>query len=104
MNNQLPTRIGAIEHFTTRLVSGAPALLIDPSCKTLIRALTTGWRYKLKKDDERAPEPEKNSFSHPADGFGYLCKYCANQSPAYADPNKRRRAVVADRPRPYHVR
>lgn len=103
MNNQLPPRIGAMEHFTTRLIGGTPALLIDPSCKTLIRALSTGWRYKLKKDDERAAEPEKNSFSHPADGFGYLCKYCANEHPAYAN-NDRKRAIPTSTPRNYHVR
>lgn len=104
MNNQLPTRIGAMEHFTTRLINGQPALLIDPSCKTLIRALSTGWRYKIKKDEERAPEPEKNSFSHPADGFGYLCKYCANQHPSYADGNTRKTPLPLDAPRNYHAR
>lgn len=104
MNNQLAPRISAIEHFTTRLVMGQPALLIDPSCKALIRAWGTGWRYKLKKDDERAPEPEKNSHSHPADAGGYLCKFCANEHPAYLGNNKRKTPLPPSSPRAYNMR
>jgi hypothetical protein len=75
MNNQLQPRLEAIEHFTTRLTAAGPALLIDPSCKTLIRALTSGWRYAVDKKNKRSPDPEKNQYSHPADAFTYLCRY-----------------------------
>lgn len=75
MNNQLQPRLDAVEYFTTRLTSGGPALLIDPSCKILIRALTSGWRYSVDKKGKRAPEPEKNQYSHPGDAFTYLCRY-----------------------------
>lgn len=74
-NNRLPGRIEAIEHFTTRLTDAGPALLIDPRCKTLIRALRSGWRYNKTQKGDTAPEPAKNDYSHPGDAFSYLCKY-----------------------------
>lgn len=76
MNNRLPLRVEAIEYFTTRLVEGGPALLIDPRCKHLIRALQGGWRYETdRKGKLLKEEPEKNAASHPGDAFGYLCRY-----------------------------
>lgn len=81
-NNRLPIRLDAIEHFTTRLVPGGPALQIDPvMCPILIRALKGGWRYVVdQKKDVIKPEPEKNQYSHPGDGFGYLCRYFHRQN------------------------
>jgi hypothetical protein len=76
MNNRLPLRVEAIEYFTTRLVEGGPAILIDPRCKNLIRALQGGWRYETdRKGKMTKEEPEKNGPSHVGDGFGYLCRY-----------------------------
>ena len=75
MNNRLAARMAAMEHFTTRLTQLGPALLIDPRCKHLIRALQGGWRYPLDKKGRIHDEPEKNAHSHPGDGFSYLCRY-----------------------------
>ena len=76
MNNRLPLRVESIEHFTSRLVEGGPALQIDPSCRHLIRALQGGWQYSQEtKGHEEKPEPIKNASSHPGDSFGYLCRY-----------------------------
>jgi hypothetical protein len=74
-NNRLPGRVDAIEHYTTRLTPAGPALLIDPRCRTLIRALRSGWRYAKTQKGDIAPLPLKNEYSHPGDAFGYLCKY-----------------------------
>lgn len=82
-NNRLPLRLDAIEHYTTRLVEGKPALIIDAKeCPILVRALKGGWRYKLDKHEEMKPDaaPEKNPYSHPGDGFGYLCRYFHRQA------------------------
>lgn len=81
-NNRLPIRLNAIEHFTTRLVDTGPALQVDAEhCPVLVRALKGGWRYALNRDEEmKSPEPEKNAFSHPGDGFGYLCRYYHRQT------------------------
>ena len=76
MNNRLPLRVEAIEHFTTRLVDGGAALQIDPRCKHTIRALQGGWRYETDRKGKLLKlEPEKNQASHAGDGFGYLCRY-----------------------------
>lgn len=76
VNNLLQPRIDAAEHFTARLVEGTPALLVDPSCRTLIRALSGGWRFTImRKGDAQSLEPEKNKWSHPADAFCYGARY-----------------------------
>jgi hypothetical protein len=74
-NNRLPGRINAIEHFTTRITENGPALLIDPSCVGLIRALRSGWRYDENTKGEVAETPKKNKHSHPGDAFSYLCQH-----------------------------
>jgi len=103
MNNSLATRVQAMEYFSTRLTPNGPALLLDPELKALPRALQTGWRYKIKKDNEQTSEPEKNQWSHPADGFGYLCKWFANTDPDYT--KYARRAITRGAAAPnYHVR
>lgn len=75
MNNQLQPRLEAIENFTCRITPEGPALIVASHCKGLIRALTSGWRYSVDKKNRRSADPEKNQWSHPADGFGYLCRY-----------------------------
>jgi hypothetical protein len=82
-NNRLPLRLDAIEHFTTRLVEGKPALLIDgKQCPILLRALKGGWRYALDKNENMKADamPEKNPYSHPGDAFGYLARYYHRQA------------------------
>jgi hypothetical protein len=82
-NNRLPLRLDAIEHYTTRLVEGKPALLIDEKeCPILVRALKGGWRYTLDKNENLKPDasPEKNPYSHPGDAFGYLARYYHRQA------------------------
>jgi hypothetical protein len=75
-NNRFQPRLEAIEHFTTRLIDGKPALQIDPGCKVTIRAYTTGWRYTVvRKGDGTSPEPEKNKWSHPADAGCYGARF-----------------------------
>ena len=101
-NNRLPPRIEAIEHYTTRLVEGKPALLIDPRCKNLIRALRGGWRYGQANTGTETPEPVKNDHSHPADAFSYLCKYTAKNAGREAKRKEvRRQGVLAN---PYALR
>ena len=77
-NNRFPLRLNAIEHYTSRLTDAGPALVIDGlRCPELVRGLKGGWRYVIdqKKDTVTTMEPEKNKYSHPCDGFGYLCRY-----------------------------
>ncbi len=76
--NLIQPRLDAIAHYTTRLTEKGPALVIDPRCRGIIRALASGWRYQDTKNGAEKPEPEKNAHSHPGDGLGYLCRYCAS--------------------------
>jgi hypothetical protein len=71
--NNVTSRLAAVEAYLGRFVDGKPALLIDPGCIQLIRALRGGYRYKLKKSGEAEDQPEKNSYSHVADALQYLC-------------------------------
>lgn len=91
-NNRLPLRLDAIDHFAARMVNGTPALQVDEqACPILVRALKGGWRYALdKKEEIKNPTPEKNAYSHPGDGFGYLCRYFhrqAERNEQYSGPN-----------------
>jgi hypothetical protein len=47
----------------------------------LVRALKGGWRYALDKNEQMKPDasPEKNPYSHPGDGFGYLARFYHRQ-------------------------
>jgi hypothetical protein len=74
-SNLLGPRLEAIEHYTTRITEKGPALVIDPKCRTIIRALASGWKYVINKNGNDRPEPDKNVWSHPGDAFGYLCQY-----------------------------
>ena len=72
--NSLVGRIAAVDTYLTRIVDGKPGLLIDPvHCENLIKALRTGYRYKIKKSGEMDDSPEKNNASHVADAFQYAC-------------------------------
>lgn len=81
-NNRLPLRLDAIDHYATKLIDGEPALIIDADeCPILVRALKGGWRFALDKHEQtKSDQPEKNQYSHPGDGFGYLARYFHRQS------------------------
>lgn len=74
-SNKPSIRQGAVREGLTRHgPDGRPGLVVDPSCKTIIRGFTSGYRFK--KRPAGAPtdfedKPEKNSYSHPHDGLQY---------------------------------
>lgn len=71
--NSIAARISAVEGLLAGQVDGGARHLIDPSCKSLIRALSGGYRYKIKKSGEMEDSPEKNQWSHIADSHEYAC-------------------------------
>jgi len=69
--NSVTARIAAVENLLGGALDTGPRHLIDPSCKRLITALRSGYRYKVKQNGEVEPKPEKNSHSHIADAHQY---------------------------------
>jgi hypothetical protein len=56
------------------LLDGEPALVIHPDAKILRRACLDGYHYrKLQVAGQRYDDkPNKNEYSHPAEGLQYL--------------------------------
>jgi hypothetical protein len=82
--NKIAIRLAAVENFLTRMVDGKPAIIIDPGCEALIKALAGKYRYKIKKPgtlDEQVDEDQPEKF-HPwsdvADALQYLCMHADN--------------------------
>jgi len=71
-SNALAERINSVESRLLRLTTAGPALLIDPRCRILIRGFRSGYKYKVNKKGDTAPQPDKNSYSHPHDACQYL--------------------------------
>ena len=71
-SNNLPDRLGAVEDGLTRLTEQGPALIIDPSCKALIRGFTGGYRFAVNTKGRVADSPEKNKYSHVHDALQYM--------------------------------
>ena len=57
--NNIEPRLRAVEKWLLSQRDGGPALLIDPSCKTLILSLQSRYRYARRKNGTMEPTPEK---------------------------------------------
>lgn len=66
-------RINATEKMLLDYIEGDPVYRIDPSCKWLIEALRSRYRYANVKnrDLDHAEKPEKNNWSHVAEASQY---------------------------------
>jgi hypothetical protein len=75
--NDIDPRLRAVEAFLTAWVAGHPAIMINrQGCPKLIRALAGGYRYKLNREGNKAPKPDKNDkdgYSHIVDCLEYVC-------------------------------
>lgn len=86
--NLIAPRLAAIEGFTTRLTEKGPAMLIDPRCRVIIKALASGWRYEKTQKGNEKEVPEKNMSSHPGDALTYLAQYCTENTARTARRNQ----------------
>lgn len=68
----LATRIDAVESQLGKFVGGEPALLIDPGCTRTINGMMGGYCYKKLGEGIYSKEPIKNIFSHCAEAAQYL--------------------------------
>jgi len=69
--NTTVARHGATDNFIGRRSDVGSCYLIDPSCHNLIRALSSGFRWKTKKDGDQADEVVKDFWSHIAEANQY---------------------------------
>lgn len=69
-------RIDGVDALLRAMIDGHPALLVDPSCRMLIRGFEGKYQYEQtrtqSKDGEHKDLPKKNRYSHPHDGLQYL--------------------------------
>lgn len=78
--NSVEMRLEAARSVCNRLVDGRPALIIDPQCRHLIKALAGEWRFKQKRtamgllseDTEIDKGPNTRPYSDYGDAFSYL--------------------------------
>jgi hypothetical protein len=62
----------AVANRLTRMINGQPAILIDPSCETLIEGFEGGYAYpEIGNSGEFKTEPMKNDYSHIHDSLQY---------------------------------
>ncbi len=73
--NRLIPRLEAVRRPLSRLIDGAPGLLLSPRCAKLREGFNAGYRYRraIGPTERFADEPEKNDFSHPHDALQYVC-------------------------------
>lgn len=72
--NDPEVRIKVLDELFSLFPDRVPAILIDPSCKNFIHAMSSGYRYPRKKmsvTEDYGDKPEKNSFSHLVEGGQY---------------------------------
>lgn len=71
--NNIKTRVEAVEYQLDRMVGGRPALLISPRCARLKLAMGGGYRYPRERPSPvEDRKPVKDRFSDIADALQYL--------------------------------
>jgi hypothetical protein len=89
-SNRFLERREAVAYFLNRNTSAGPGMLIDPSCKTIIKGFRGGYRYERLKVSGSAlfkDKPAKDRYSHPHDALQYGCVHLkGDHSPVAARP------------------
>ena len=72
--NDVVTRTEAVNSVLNRMIDGKSGVLIDPSCKTLLRGFDGGYCYKRINvvGDKYDEKPQKNKYSHIHDALQYM--------------------------------
>lgn len=97
--NDISLRIDAVTAPLTRYDDKEPGLLIDPSCKYIIKGFETGYHYRRMQvsGTEKFHEmPDKNVFSHPHDALQYAM-LGIGEGRALMRPGQQQRAVTKER-------
>lgn len=77
-NNNIQTRLMAVEQILNEMWNGGPRLQIDPQeCSTLVAGMSGKYRMrKLMLGED--PTPEKDKYSDICDCLQYMCLYLGN--------------------------
>ena len=72
--NDVVTRTEAVNSVLNRMIDGKSGVLIDPSCKTLLRGFDGGYCYRRINviGDKYDEKPDKNKYSHIHDALQYM--------------------------------
>lgn len=74
-DNTLGLRLESVRLALQRNIDGHAGFMISPKCRSLRKALVSGYHYKLSKSNNNAvinETPNKNEWSHIADALQYL--------------------------------
>jgi hypothetical protein len=72
--NDIDTRLSAVEYWLLQQRMGGPAILFDRGrCPKLVEGMSGMYRYSRTSLDVSKPKPDKNEWSHVADGLQYGC-------------------------------
>ena len=75
-NDPMIRRESVAKLLTTLTMTGRPQLVISPKCRMLRKALAGGYKYRrinVTGTERFADAPDKNMYSHIAEGLQYLC-------------------------------
>ena len=95
--NDIHSRVEATRAPFLRMVDGKPGILIDRSCKRLVKGLAGAWKYRkiaVPGQLKYADKPDKGPYSHTCDALGYWLlgegEYSAlkKHGPATHDPDQ----------------
>lgn len=72
--NDFETRTGTLDSLLMTLIEGEPAILVSPSCKTLIKGLTGDYQFRrlqVAGDERYTNKPIKDATSHVCEALHY---------------------------------
>lgn len=92
--NSITARVAAVESYLTRTIGGRPAMQIDGTCRVLIQAFQSKYRFKMNLRGEAADTPEKlHPWADVMDSLQYVCLHADNGSIFGANIRQARREV-----------
>lgn len=74
--NNFAARREAVAALLQRTIDGQPGFIVDKRCKTLIKALNGGYKWRRLQvvgEERYHDKPDKNRYSHVAEALQYVC-------------------------------
>jgi hypothetical protein len=100
--NLFKPRRDSVGDYMSRLAQGAPAFIIDPSCKRLIKACTGAYKFRRKQvagfEEKYMDVPDKNQYSHIGETIQYVAVEISTKRETKIIRRKRERTThIVDR-------